>query len=198
MKIVLLDGTEKHHKNIDEVIQYLQDYASQLNTHIHVISLKEKRISHCTQCRVCTSKEGNDPVKCFLEDGMDYVIDQIESADAYIIITDRSSVFKRNKIFQKFSTRLAAYYYRPSKEENARRRKPTLDKNAIIINYNLATYFKDYTFELAQKYLRKSARSIGAKVIDSLMISPRKRSQNLLTDYELQLKALFRKLLPQD
>jgi hypothetical protein len=179
MKIVLLDGVEKHHKNVDEIVDFFKNYSQDKHLDLNIIPLREKRISHCTECRVCTSKEGQDPVKCFLEDGMDEVIDTIESADAYVIIADRPSVFKRNKIFKKFSKRLVAYYYRPNKDEPARRRKPELSKNAIIINYNLASYLKDYSYELAQKHLRKSAKSIGANVIDSLMVIPSKNEQNM-------------------
>lgn len=194
MKIVLLDGTEKEYVQTQQIIQYLHNLANKNQATIETIQLREKRISHCTKCLVCTNKEGTNPVKCFLEDGMDEVIDSIEKADAYLIMTDRNSIFKKNKLFRKFAARLVGYYYRPSKNENPRRRRPSQTKNAVVINYNLSNFLTNASYEIAKYHIRKSTKDFGAKMLDSLLLTPANTNSEKWNVYEKKIEKLFNKL----
>lgn len=194
MKIILLDSTEKEYVQTQGIINFLIKTANNHNQTLDVVSLRESRISHCTKCLICTNKQGFAPVKCFLKDGMDDIFDHIESADAYIVITDRDSLFKKNKLFRKFASRLAGYYYRPSKNEAPRRRRPTQTKNAIIINYNLSNVLTNLSYEIAKYHIRKSAKAIGAKVVDSLLVTPANTDSQKWENYKDKISKLFMKL----
>ncbi len=195
VKIILLDGTEQEYVQTKQIIKYLNILAKNNNTTLETIQLREKRISHCTKCLICTNKQGVDPVKCFLEDGMDEVIDHIEKANTYIIITDRTSIFKKNKLFRKFAARLVGYYYRATIKDIPRRRRPSQTKKAIVINYNLSNFFTNASYEIAKYHIRKSTKDIGAKVLDSLLLTPANTDSNKWEDYEVKIAKLFCKLL---
>jgi len=123
---------------------------------------------------------------------MNSTIDEIEEADAYIILADRNNLFSKNKIHEKFSERLVAYYYWPYGQTNSTPRKITLPKKSILINYNTTKYFLNHSFYTAKKYMEHASISIGAKVLDWEVITPQK---DLIKSYSSRLKNLADNLI---
>ncbi len=197
MRIVLIDSTEHQHSDVEQMIEYLKHYYRSHQLELETVKLKNLRITKCSQCRGCTQKIGDMPEKCFIDDEMNYIIDEIESADAYIILSDTKSVFNKNKIHQKFSTRLVAYYYWPFGQLQSIPRKVNLHKKSILINYNTASYFKAQSFKTSTQELGQTATAIGAEVVDSLMIKPAVNFQAMMNNYTKQLEALCYKLIPK-
>lgn len=178
-----IDCTENSYKNVDEVISFLSEYFQDKDLEVETIKLKDLRISRCTECRVCTQKKGCDPVKCFLNDEMNQIIDEIESADAYIFITDTQSIFKKNKLFQKFSKRLVAYYYWPYGQVQSMPRKIKVSKKSILINYN-SSYFKNFSFETNQEEINQSSNAIGAQMVDSIILDSNSSGKSFFQRYK--------------
>ena len=77
---------------------------------------------------------------------MNEAIDQIEDADAYVILADRNNLFSQNKVHAKFAQRLVAYHYWPYGQGQSTPRKITLEKTSILINYNTTKYFMNHSF----------------------------------------------------
>lgn len=192
MVIKFIDCTEKHHNNIDKIVDFLSEYFSTLNIKNYKLKLSELRIVKCTQCRCCTQKNGNDPVKCFIKDEMNEAIDQIEDADAYVILADRNNLFSKNEVHSKFSERLVAYHYWPYGQVQSTPRKITLNKTSILINYNTTKYFMNHSFYTSKVNMERTSISIGAKVLDWQPITPKK---DLIKSYEKRLKQMADKLI---
>ena len=193
MRIKFIDCTEKHHNDMSKIVNYLSDYFNRLNINNSVIKLNDLKISSCTQCRVCAQKASCNPIKCFMNDEMNYAIDEIEDADAYVILSDTNALFSKNKVHSKFSQRLVAYYYWPFGQVQSTLRNTSTNKRSIIINYNTTKYFANHSFLTSKKMLKDTSLSIGAKVIDYLSIQP--KHGNLLFSYQHKLKKLATKLL---
>lgn len=192
MIIKFIDCTETHHKDMDTVVDFLSNYFKSLKIKSYRLKLNEMRIVKCTQCRCCTQKKGFEPVKCFLKDEMNEAIDQIEEADAYVILADRNNLFEKNKVHEKFSERLVAYHYWPYGQVQAVPRRITLEKTSILINYNTTKYFLNHSFITSKMYMEQTATSIGAKVLDWEAITPK---QNLLLSYKDRLIEMADKLI---
>ncbi len=193
MRIKFIDCTEKHHHDMSRIVTFLSDFFTHLQVKNSVIKLDDLRISRCTQCRVCAQKSSCSPIKCFMNDEMNYAIDEIEEADAYVILSDTNSLFSKNRVHSKFSQRLVAYYYWPFGQTHSTPRNENMDKHSIIINYNTTKYFANHSFLTSKKMLKDTSVSIGAKVIDYLSIKP--KDEDLLLSYKKELTAIATKLL---
>lgn len=184
MVIKFIDCTETHHNNMDKVVKFLSNYFDSLEIKNYTLKLSDLKIIKCTQCRICTQTNGNEPVNCFFKDEMNKAIKEIEKADAFVILADRNNLFSKNEIHAKFSERLVAYYYWPYGQVQATPRRISLDKTSILINYNTTKYFMNHSFYTSKMYMEHTSTSIGAKVLDWLAVTPK---ENLIASYEEKL-----------
>ncbi|NVJ54320.1 MAG: flavodoxin family protein [Campylobacteraceae bacterium] len=192
MIVKFIDCTETYHQDMNKIIEFFSNYLKSKSIKTYKLKLSEMKIVRCTQCRCCTLKKADSPVKCVIKDDMNKTIDEIEEADAYIILADRNNLFSKNKIHEKFSERLVAYYYWPFSQTNSTPRRISLQKKSILINYNTTKYFLNHSFYTAKKYMEHASTSIGAKVLDWEAITPK---DNLIKSYSSRLKNMADNLI---
>lgn len=192
MKITFIDCTEKHHKDIDEIINFIIFYINSLGIKSDILKLNELKIARCSMCRCCTQKKSEEPVKCVIKDDLNDKLEEIEDSTKYIIFADRNHLFSKNKIHEKFSQRLIAYYYWPYGQVQSIKRKAIENKNSILINYNTTKYFLNHSFYTSKIYMQHAAHSIGAKVLDWEAITPKK---DIIKSYENRLKEMINRLI---
>lgn len=184
MLVKFIDCTEKYHKQTSTIINFLSDYFNKQGIENKTLKLSELKMATCTQCRCCTQKKGENPIKCVIKDELNDSLKNIESANRYVIISDRNNLFSENKIHKKFSERLIAYYYWPYGQPQSVLRKVAKAKSSILINYNTTKYFMNHSFYTSRQYLEHTSNSIGAKVLDWQSIRPKK---DLIKSYEKRL-----------
>lgn len=192
MFIKILDCTEKSEKNTEDIINFLINYFDSLNIKNKRIKLKELKITKCSNCRCCTLKQSETPVKCVIKDDMNNILDEIEEATSYVIIADRTDLFNRNKLFEKVQSRLIAYQYWPYGQNEPIARKSFLNKKSILINFNTTKYFMNHSFYMAKIYMSNVSELIGAKVLDWQIIVP---TDDLIKDHAKRLKEMADKLI---
>lgn len=192
MIINFIDCTEKNHNDMDIIINYLSKYFDSFNVKYERLKYCEIQVAKCSQCRFCTQKKGENPIKCVIKDEMNDTLDKIEEADAYVILADRNNLFTKNKIHEKISERLVAYHYWPFGQKNSIPRKKTLSKYSLLINYNTTKYFMNHSFYTSKIYMEQTSNSIGAKVLDWQVITPK---IDLEGHYKERLKEMADKLL---
>ena len=145
-KITIIDCSENINSEVDEILNFLTEHFKAVDTKFDKLRLNDLRIVTCNECKCCSQTKGENPVKCILEDEMSYVIDKIESSDSYIIISDTTSILSPNKVYDRFSKRLVAYYYLPIGEKKPVTRKADLLKKSVLINYNSSNFFRNMSF----------------------------------------------------
>eukprot|EP01029_Cantina_marsupialis_P007486 TRINITY_DN18353_c0_g1_i10.p1 TRINITY_DN18353_c0_g1~~TRINITY_DN18353_c0_g1_i10.p1 ORF type:complete len:202 (+),score=8.71 TRINITY_DN18353_c0_g1_i10:162-767(+) len=187
MLIKFINCTEKQHSNINKIIEFLSNYFNSIGIKNETLNISNFRITKCTQCRCCTQKKGDNPAKCVIKDDMNNLIDEIEEADAYVILADRNSLFIKNKIHEKFSERLVAYYYWPFNQVESKLRKPYPSKNSILINLNTTKYFMNHSFYTSKLYMEHTSNSIGANVLDWEAITPKEEIVEAYKDRLMQM-----------
>lgn len=126
MVVKFIDCTESQYDTLDRVVNFLSNYFTSLGIKNQRIKFSDLKIAKCTQCRCCTLKKGESPVKCVIKDDMNDALDQIEEASAYVILADRNHLFTKNKIHEKVSERLVAYYYWPYGQTTSKPRRYSL------------------------------------------------------------------------
>jgi len=192
MLIKFIDCTETYHNDMDKIIGFFSEYFLSLGISTCQLKLSQLQIVKCTQCRCCTQKKGEEPSKCCMNDDMNEAIDKIEKADAYVILADRNNLFSKNKVHEKFSERLVAYYYWPYGQVQSTPRRISLKKSSILINYNTTKYFMNHSFYMSKIYMEHTSTSIGAKVLDWQVITPQ---ENLIKSYEERFKEMAEELI---
>ncbi len=192
MRVKIIDCTEKPHDDVEKIVDFVSDYLQKNNIKYTKLTLKELQFAQCTECRCCTQKKSDEPVKCVLKDDLNDELDNIEAANRYIILADRNNLFSKNKVHEKFSQRLVAYYYWPYGQGQAILRRIAQAKSSILINYNTTKYFMNHSFYTSKHYMEHTSSSIGAKVIDWQVIIPKK---DIIKSYEKRLIEMIDKLL---
>lgn len=192
MVVKFIDCTESQYSDMDKVVNFLSEYFDSLGIKNYRLKFSELKVVKCSQCRCCTQIKGEQPVKCVIKDDMNDTIDEIETADAYVILADRNNLFTKNKIHAKVSERLVAYHYWPYGQVNSSPRRITLQKTSILINYNTTKYFMNHSFYTSRMYMEQTSTSIGAKVLDWLAITPKDK---LIDSYSDKLIEMADKLI---
>jgi hypothetical protein len=192
MVIKFIDCTETYHKDMDKIIKFLSEYFDSLKIKNYRLNLCELNIAKCSQCRSCTQKKGSYPIKCVIKDELNDTLDEIEEADAYVILADRNNLFSKNKIHEKLSERLIAYHYWPFGKKHSTPRKLSLSKRSLLINLNTTKYFMNHSFYTSKVYMEQTSSSIGARVLDWLAVTPK---EDLIEYYKERLKEMANNLV---
>jgi len=192
MLIKFIDCTETYHEDMDKIVNFLSDYFESQKIKNYRLKFCEMNIAKCSQCRCCTQKKGDAPVKCVIKDELNDTLDEIEESDAYVILADRNNLFSKNKIHEKLSERLVAYHYWPFGQAHSTPRKKTLSKSSILINFNTTKYFMNHSYYTSKIYMEQTSSSIGAKALDWQVITPK---DDLVSYYEERLKEMADKLI---
>lgn len=189
-KITIIDCSENIHNEVDDIVNFLTNHFKAVDTKFDRLKVSDLRVVSCKECKGCPKTKEDEELKCILEKEMSYVIDKIESSDSYIIISDTSSLLGQNKVYDKFSKRLVAYYYWPT---GSRKQNPTgLDKKSVLINYNSSNFFRNMSFSISKDKMIHSSTAIGAEVIDTMMMQP---STDVVEKYKTRLTNMTNKLI---
>lgn len=192
MRVKFIDCSEKYHGDIDKIVNFLSSYFDSLGIESRRLKLNDLQIAKCTQCRCCTQKKSESPVKCVIKDDLNNALDKIEDSDRFVILADRTNLFTKNKIHEKFSERLVAYYYWPYGQVQSKLRRVVQAKSSILINYNTTKYFMNHSFYTTKVYMEQTSTSLGAKVVDWQVITPK---ENITKAYEKRLLQMANRLI---
>ena len=194
-KIAIINCSHENKKQIDEVIDIFTHYFLLNHIETETIRISNLRIAACTECKVCMQLPGETPVKCFMHDNMDDIIDKMESANAFIFLSDTTSMFSANEVFQKFSKRLAAYYYWPFGTKSSTHRKKVHNKTSILVNYNTTMGFFKSSYLVALEQLKTNSIAVGAEPVAQITLKPSKNPHNFKSLYKKELEISAEKLL---
>mgnify|MGYP000046393391 CR=1 FL=1 len=194
-KVAILDCSHNNSNQINKIITLLDDFLSHNNIITKIVPIKQSRIVSCNECKICMQPAGCEPVKCFHHDQMDDVIDAIEDNDAFIFISDTDSIFSANDTFQRFSKRLAAYYYWPFGTKSSIHRKKIHDKFSILLNYNTTFDLFNKTYETSLEQLKTASIAVGAEPVATLTIKPEIKPNELINEYYKEIELCAYKLL---
>ncbi len=194
-KIVILDCSYENSTQINKITSLLNDFLSSNQITSQIVQVNKYRIASCTECKICMQPLGDTPIKCFHHDQMGDIIDILEDNDAFIFVSDTSNIFRSNKVFKKFSKRLAGYYYRPFGTKKPVHRKKVHDKFSILINYNTTFAFFNKSYSKSIENLKTSSIAIGAQPVATLTIKPTKEPNELINNYYKEMEICVDELL---
>lgn len=169
-KIVAVIGSYRKGGTIDSAVGAILEAAEEKGAQTARIYLSEKQIEFCTNCRSCTQQAGMARGKCVLQDDLELVLSQIETADA-IVLAAPVNFYNVNAIFRRFMERLLGYAYWPWDESSgpvARNKAP--NKVAALVASAAMPGFLIPVSTGARRALKVSAKLLGAKAVATLWI----------------------------
>lgn len=168
MKILAINGSYRDDGVTDQTVAALAEALEAAGAEVEIIFLRTYPIEFCLNCRACTQQPGEAPEKCVLHDGMQELIDKIESTDGYILAapTNFGSV---TAIFKRFMERLTVYAYWPwNMNSPLFRKSQATKKKALLVSSCAAPGILGRWLLGTEKQLKMTAKVIGAEAVGTL------------------------------
>ena len=167
-KVLAINGSYRDDGITDQAVNALLQAVQAAGAEVELVLLRDYPIEFCLNCRECTQQPGEMPGECVQHDGMQDLVDKIESADAYILAapTNFGSV---TAIFKRFMERLIVYAYW-SWDMNAPkfRKEKAVKKKAILISSCAAPGILGRWVYGTHKQLKMTAQTIGAECVGTI------------------------------
>jgi len=166
--ILAINGSYRDDGVTDKTVEVLKQTLEAAGEQVEVVLLRDYPIEFCLNCRECTQQPGEEPGKCVQHDGMQELINKIESADAYILAspTNFGSV---TAVFKRFMERLVVYAYWPwDMHAPQYRKKDVKKKMALLVSSSAAPGFMARLAYGTHRQLKATAKVIGAEPVATI------------------------------
>ena len=196
-RILAINGSYRNGGITDQAVDKVLEHLRAMGATTEHIKLREHPIGFCRNCRQCMQQPGDAPGVCALNDGMAELVRKIENSDAYIFAAP-TNFSSATALFKRFSERLAVYGYWPwGKAAPVFRRAKMPKKPVVIISSCAAPGLLGRLTYVTNKNLRIAARTIGGKVVGSMVtgLIAKKPEPSLPKRAQRRAKALAPKLV---
>ncbi len=167
-KVVGIVGSYRKNGFIDSAIAQILASAESQGAETQKIYLQDQHIEFCTNCRTCMQEPGTERGKCVLEDDMERILQDIESADS-LVIGAPVNFSNVNALTRRFLERCVCYAYWPW-GTTPKMRNPTMRKKAVLVLSSGAPVWMTRWLTGALGALKDLAKMLGAKPIGVLWI----------------------------
>ena len=168
-RVVGLVGSYRKGHIIDSAVSAVLEGARQAGAETTKISLVDKHIEFCDNCRVCTQQhtEGNRG-KCVHDDDMQEILSQIDEADG-LVLGSPVNFFTVTAIMKRFVERLIVSAYWPWGAKAPKFRREPSGKTAVVIASSACPAFiARFLMPNALSVLKAAAKCLGARVVKRL------------------------------
>lgn len=169
-KIVAVVGTYRSGRTIDTAVEELLSAARQEGVDTETISLLDKKIEFCTNCRTCTQIPGDKRGDCPIQDDMGEILTTLEEADG-LVLASPVNFGNVTGLMKRFIERLVCYAYWPwDCSCGPKHRIKKAFKPAVLITSTAcpAIIGRRLTAANPLKTMKMAARCLGAKPAGTL------------------------------
>lgn len=195
-KILAINGSYRRGGVTDQAVEAAAAAARAGGAEVETVTLTDRRIEFCTNCRACTQRPGGERGACPLTDEMGSLLDAAGAADGFIIAAP-VNFFNVSAVMRRFMERLTPLAYWPWGAMAPVMRLKAGGKKAVLISSSAAPAPFGRLLTGAMRALKLVAETFGARVAGTLFIGTASMGEKpRLTDRELRLAGgLGRKLL---
>ena len=168
-KVIGIVGSYRKGGVVDKAISEILSAASQNGAEVDKIYLVDKHIRFCTNCRECTQTPGAERGKCILDDDMEALLLNIETAYS-LVIGSPVNFNNMTAITRTFMERCVGYVYWPWGINKPQTRTPGMGKKIVLVSASSAPARMGKTFKDTLNALKYLANMLGAHSIGQLLI----------------------------
>jgi len=168
-KVIGIVGSYRKGGVVDKAISEILSAASQNGAEVEKIYLVDKHIRFCTNCRECTQTPGAERGKCILDDDMEVLLLNIETA--YSLVIGAPVNFNNiTAITRTFMERCVGYVYWPWGIKKPQIRTPGIGRKVVLVSASSAPARMGRTFKETLNALKYLANMLGGHSIGQLLI----------------------------
>lgn len=168
-KVIGIVGSYRKGGVVDKAISEILSAASQNGAAVEKIYLVDRHIRFCTNCRECTQTPGAERGKCILDDDMEVLLLNIETA--YSLVIGAPVNFNNiTAITRTFMERCVGYVYWPWGIKKPQIRTPGVGRKVVLVSASSAPARMGRTFKDTLNALKYLANMLGAHSIGQLLI----------------------------
>jgi len=170
-RVVAIIGTYRKSgitdQTVQEVLRAVRNHGGQTET----IYLLDEPIEFCTNCRACTQDpDVGTHGPCIHDDALAGILERIDAADG-LVLASPTNFFTVTALMKRFIERLLGYAYWPWTAAIPKPRIRTPHKKAVTITSTACpALMARLLIRHPTSLLKKVARLLGARVVDTLHI----------------------------
>ena len=168
-KVVAIVGSYRQGGTIDTAVEAILEGAREKGAETEVVQLRDAHVEFCRNCRICTQQPGAERGTCPIEDDMDRILRELESADV-VVLGSPVNYWNVTAIFRRFMERLLGFAYWPWGNPGPMLRKTVPTRKAVLVASSAAPGFLIPLMTGAARALRTTAAMLGAKPVARLWI----------------------------
>lgn len=167
--VVAVNGSYRPEGMTDTAVREFLRGAEEAGARTHTVTLRDRHIEFCTNCRACMQEPGPDRGKCPLRDDMDVILDELDRADL-IVLASPVNFYHVTAVFKRFMERLVGYAYWPwgAKTGPVIRKKGVFRKAVVITSSGAPAFIGRLFYRPVFGAFKMTAKTLGAKVVKTL------------------------------
>lgn len=143
------------------------------------IVLQDRHIEFCTNCRECCRVPGRSRGHCILNDGLEALLTELESADG-LVLGASVNFGDVNALTRRLLERMIGYAHWPAGQAAPKIRNPTATTAAVLVTSSAAPAILTRLARRPLRTLRMMAKLLGAKPCGSLVVGLADRAAEAL------------------
>lgn len=169
-RVVAIVGSYRRGGMTDAAVDAVLEGASGGGAEVRKVFLIDQHMALCDNCRCCAQTGGRERGMCIHQDGLDALLDEIDSSDA-VVLAAPVNFFNVTAVFRQWMERLLVYTYWPwnSNLGPVLRRKERPRKAVLITSASMPSALIPLATG-APRALRVAARVLGARPVGHLWI----------------------------
>ncbi len=169
VNILAIVGSYRKEGIIERAVDEILASARERGAVTRKITLLDKRLAFCTNCRSCTQVAGENYGVCILDDDMAALLQEIEVADA-LVLASPMNAGTVTAIMKTFIERLVCTAYWPWGSPAPKARRPGKSKRAVLVASSAAPGILARVTGDVTKRLKSAATMLGAETVGTLFI----------------------------
>ena len=169
-RVVAIMGSYRRGGVTDTAVDAVLEGARGAGAETSKIYLIDQHIEFCRNCRACTQEGGMARGRCVIEDDVDWVLRQVESADA-LVLAASVNYYNATAIFRQFLERMIGYMYWPwGCRVGPLLRTKVKTKRAVLVSSSAMPAWLIPLITGAPRALRMAAKMAGARTVGTLWV----------------------------
>ena len=169
MNILAIVGSYRKGGIIERAVDEILTSPKERSAVTRKITLLDKRLAFCTNCRSCTQVAGENYGACIHDDDMSALLKQVEWADA-LVLASPMNAGTVTAVMKIFIERLVCIAYWPWGTPAPKARRPGKSKRAVLVASSAAPAILARLTGDVTKRLKSAATMLGAQTVGTLFI----------------------------
>ena len=168
-RLLAINGCYRENSVIDQAVSLAVQATLDAGATTEISYLRDLPIREILDCRQCTQRAGDIPVECMIRNHMQELLEQIETADGFILASP-ANFYTATSVFMHFMARLMEYARKQRGMDSPSSGDQSRSRPALLISTSATPGLIGRLYFSTQQQLKETARTLGAKPAGSVFV----------------------------